>query len=118
MQRLMSTSCYFPQGTTTTSLLAQGIRGIYRGFSYVTRSYLLNSPFVEPAGIDQLLDNLLLERHPYTVAQANDGSGSFEVDKAYIKIATLKNAALLASGSTERLPGCLAHLPRTSTCGI
>jgi hypothetical protein len=25
---------------------------------------LLNSPFVEPAGIDQLLDDLLLERHP------------------------------------------------------
>ncbi len=29
---------------------------------------LLNSPFVEPAGIDLLLDNLLLERHPYTVS--------------------------------------------------
>ena len=35
---------------------------------------LLNSPFVEPAGIDLLLDDLLLERHPYTVAKANDNS--------------------------------------------
>ncbi len=33
---------------------------------------LLNSPFVEPAGNDRLLDDLLLERHPYTVAKAND----------------------------------------------
>ncbi len=56
---------------------------------------LLNSPFVEPAGIDQLLDDLLLERHPYTVLQANDGNGSYEADKAYVKLATLKNAALL-----------------------
>ncbi len=45
---------------------------------------LLDSPFVEPAGIDQLLDDLLLERHPYTVAQANDGSGSYESDKAQL----------------------------------
>jgi hypothetical protein len=57
---------------------------------------LLNSSSVEQAGIDKLLDDLLLERHPYTVSQANDGSGSYEADKAYIKLATLKNVALLA----------------------
>ena len=51
---------------------------------------------MEPAGIDQLLDDLLLERHPYTVAQANDGSGSYESDKAHVKISTLKASALLA----------------------
>ncbi len=52
---------------------------------------LLDSPFVELAGIDQLLNDLLLERHPYTVAQANDGSGSYESDKAHVKIATIKS---------------------------
>jgi hypothetical protein len=64
---------------------------------------LLNSPFQEAAGIDQLLDDLLLERHPYTVSQANDGSGSYEADKAYIKLATLKNAALLALRSVYQV---------------
>ncbi len=57
---------------------------------------LLNSPFVKPVGIDRLLDDLLLERHPYTVAKANDNSESYEADKAYSKIETLKAAALLA----------------------
>jgi hypothetical protein len=31
----------------------------------------------------------------YTVSQANDDSGSYEADKAYVKIATLKEAAAL-----------------------
>ena len=48
---------------------------------------------MEPAGIDRLLDDLLLERHPYTVAKANDNSGSYEADKAYSKIETLKAAS-------------------------
>ena len=32
---------------------------------------LLDSPFEEPPGKDQLLDDLLLRKHSYTVSQAN-----------------------------------------------
>ena len=71
---------------------------------------LLNSPFVEPAGIDQLLDDLLLERHPYTVSQANDNSGSYEADKAYVKIATLKAAALLALRNVYQVASHTLHV--------
>jgi hypothetical protein len=71
---------------------------------------LLNSPFVEPAGIDQLLDDLLLERHPYTVSQANDNSGSYEADKAYVKIATLKAAALLALRNVYQVASHTFHV--------
>ncbi len=41
---------------------------------------LLDSPFEEPPGKDQLLDDLLLKRHPYTVSQANSSSGDYEAD--------------------------------------
>jgi hypothetical protein len=71
---------------------------------------LLNSPFVEPAGIDQLLDDLLLERHPYTVSQANDNSRSYEADKAYVKIATLKAAALLALRNVYQVASHTFHV--------
>ncbi len=71
---------------------------------------LLNSPFVEPAGIDQLLDDLLLERHPYTVSQANDNSGSHEAHKAYVKIATLKAAALLALRNVYQVASHTFHV--------
>ena len=71
---------------------------------------LLNSPFVEPAGIDQLLDNLLLERHPYIVSQANDNSGSYESDKAYVKISTLKAAALLALRNVYQVASHTFHV--------
>ena len=50
---------------------------------------LLDSLFEEP------LNDLLLERHPYTVSQANSSSGDYEV-ASHIKLATLKSAALLA----------------------
>ena len=71
---------------------------------------LLDSPFVEPAGIDQLLDDLLLERHPYTVAQANDGSGSYESDKAHVKIAALRAAALLALRNVYQVASHTFHV--------
>ena len=79
---------------------------------------LLNSPFVEPAGIDKLLDDLLLERHPYTVLQANDGSGSYEADKAYIKLATLKNAALLALRNVYQVASHTFHVYLWDLTGI
>jgi hypothetical protein len=71
---------------------------------------LHNSPFVEPAGIDRLLDDLLLERHPYTVAKANDNSGSYEADKAYSKLETLKAAALLALRSIYHVASHTFHV--------
>ena len=71
---------------------------------------LLDSPFVEPAGIDQLLDDLLLERHPHTVAQANDGSGSYESDKAHVKMATLKASALLALRNVYQVASHTFHV--------
>jgi hypothetical protein len=71
---------------------------------------LLDSPFVEAAGLDQLLDDLLLKRHPYTVAQANDGSGSYEADKAYVKMAALKNVALLALRNVYQVASHTFHV--------
>ncbi len=41
---------------------------------------LLDSSFEEPPGKDQLLDDLLLKRHPYTVSPANSSSGDYEAD--------------------------------------
>ncbi len=65
---------------------------------------------MEPAGIDQLLDDLLLERYPYTVSKANDNSGSYESDKAYNKIATLKAAALLALQNVYQVASHTFHV--------
>ncbi len=52
---------------------------------------LLASPYEEPANLDAMLDELLLERHPHVVAQSRGDYGEYEVDKAYIKLTTLKN---------------------------
>ena len=57
-----------------------------------------------------MLDNLLLERHPYTVAQANDNSGSYEADKAYVKIASLKAAAILALRNVYQVASHTFHV--------
>ncbi len=65
---------------------------------------------MEPAGLDQLLDALLLERHPYTVAQANDDSGSYEADKAFVKIATLKAVATLALRNVYQVASHTLHV--------
>ncbi len=45
---------------------------------------LLNSPFEEPPRMDDLLEDLLAERHPYTVSQLLGNYGEYEADKAYI----------------------------------
>ncbi len=46
--------------------------------------------------MDDLLDDLLTERHPHTVSQSNGNYGKYEADKAYIKLSTLKKAAILS----------------------
>jgi len=61
-----------------------------------------------------VLDDLLLERHPYTVSQANSSSGDHEADKTYVKLATLKSVALLALRNVYRWP----RTRFTFTCGI
>ncbi len=38
---------------------------------------LLNSPFEEPPQMDDLLDDLLTERHPHTVSQLNGNYGEY-----------------------------------------
>ena len=38
---------------------------------FIWHPILLDSPFEEPPGKDQLLDDLLLRKHSYTVSQAN-----------------------------------------------
>jgi hypothetical protein len=43
-----------------------------------------------------MLDELLLERHPHVVAQSRGDYGEYEVDKTYIKLTTLKKAAIIA----------------------
>jgi hypothetical protein len=47
--------------------------------------------------MDQLLDDLLTDRHPYTVSQSNTDYEEYEVDKAYIKLTTLKKAAIISN---------------------
>jgi hypothetical protein len=74
---------------------------------------LLNSPFEELPQMDDLLDDLLTERHPYTVSQSDGNYGEYEADKAYIRLSTLKKAAILIL-SVEHLQGCLSHLSRVS----
>ena len=54
---------------------------------------LLNSPFEEPPKMDDLLDDLLTERHPHTVSQSNGNYGEYEADKAYIKLSTLEKGS-------------------------
>ncbi len=56
----------------------------------------LASPYEEPANLDAMLDELLLERHPYVVAQSRGEYGEYEADKAYVKLTTLKKAAVIA----------------------
>ena len=51
-----------------------------------------------------------MERHPYIVSQANDNSGSYESDKAYVKIATLKAAALLALRNVYQVASHTFHV--------
>jgi hypothetical protein len=37
---------------------------------------------MEPVNLDDMLDELLTERHPYVVAQSNGDYGEYEADKA------------------------------------
>jgi hypothetical protein len=60
--------------------------------------------------MDQLLDALPLERHPYTVSQANGSSRDYEVDKAYVKLATLKSAALLSLRNVYKVASHTFHV--------
>jgi hypothetical protein len=70
---------------------------------------LLDSLFEEPPGKNQLLNDLLLERHPYTVSQANSSSGDYEV-ASHIKLATLKSAALLALRNIYKVASHTFHV--------
>jgi phenylalanyl-tRNA synthetase alpha subunit len=55
-------------------------------------------------------DDLLLERHPYTVSQANSSSGDHEADKTYVKLATLKSVALLALRNVYKVASHTFHV--------
>ena len=68
---LMSTSSCPPRGgehnnVTVSSGDKRNIAGLF-----IWHPILLDSPFEEPPGKDQLLDDLLLRKHSYTVSQAN-----------------------------------------------
>ncbi len=71
---------------------------------------LLSSPFEEPADLDTLLDDLLTERHPYVVAQSNGDYGEYEADKAYIKLTTLKKAAVIALRAIYKVASHTFHV--------
>jgi hypothetical protein len=62
--------------------------------------------------MDDLLDDLLTERHSHTVSQSNGNYGEYEADKAYIKLSTLKKAAILSL--RKNLQGCFTHIPCVS----
>jgi hypothetical protein len=57
---------------------------------------LLNSPFEKPPHIDDLLDDLLTDKRPHTVSQFNGNYGEYEGVIAYIRLSTLKKAAILS----------------------
>ena len=71
---------------------------------------LLNSPFEEPPQMDDLLDDLLTERHPHTVSQSNGNYGEYEADKAYIKLSTLKKAAILSLRNIYKVASHTFHV--------
>ena len=71
---------------------------------------LLGSPFEEPTNLDAMMDNLLLERHPYVVAQSRGDYGEYEADKAYIKLTTLKKAAVLSLRNIYKVASHTFHV--------
>jgi hypothetical protein len=60
--------------------------------------------------MDDLLDDLLTERHPYTISQSLGNYGEYEVDKAYIKLTTLKKAAILALRNIYKVASHTFHV--------
>jgi hypothetical protein len=61
--------------------------------------------------MDELLDDLLAERHHlYTVSQSMGNYGEYEADKAYIKLTTLKKAALLALRNIYKVASHTFHV--------
>jgi hypothetical protein len=71
---------------------------------------LLNSPFEEPPQMDDLLDDLLTERNPHTVSRSNGNYGEYEADKAYIKLSTLKKAAVLSLRNIYKVASHTFHV--------
>jgi hypothetical protein len=67
----------------------------------------LSSPFEEPENLDAMLDELLTERHPHIVAQSR---GEYEADKAYIKLTTLKKAAVIALRAIYKVASHTLHV--------
>jgi hypothetical protein len=53
---------------------------------------------------------LLAERHPYTVSQSLENYGEYEADKAYIKLNTLKKAAVLALRNIYKVASHTFHV--------
>ena len=64
-----------PSNVTVSSGDKRNIAGLL-----IWHPILLDSLFEEPPGKNQLLNDLLLERHPYTVSQANSSNGDYEAD--------------------------------------
>jgi hypothetical protein len=61
--------------------------------------------------MDDLLDDLLTERHPYTVSLSLGNYGVYEADKAYyIKLTTLKKAAILALRNIYKVASHTFHV--------
>jgi hypothetical protein len=76
----------------------------------ICQPLLLNSPFEEPPQMDDLLDDFLTERHPHTVFQSNGNYGEYEADKAYIKLSTLKKAAILSLRNIYKVASHTFHV--------
>jgi hypothetical protein len=60
--------------------------------------------------MDDLLDDLLTERHPHTISQSNGNYGEYEADKAYIKLSTLKKAAVLSLRNIYKVASHTFHV--------
>ena len=71
---------------------------------------LLTSPYEEPANLDAMLDELLLERYPYVVAQSRGEYGEYVADKAYIKLTTLKKAAVIVLRAIYKVSSHTFHV--------
>jgi hypothetical protein len=71
---------------------------------------LLNSPFEESPQMDDLLDDLLTERHPHTVSQSHGNYGEYEADKADIKLSTLKKAGILSLRNIYKVASHTLHV--------
>jgi hypothetical protein len=74
----------FSTGDHNNVTVTYGDKRNLSGLLDFCHSLLLNFPFEQPPQMDDLLEDLLTERHSHTVSQSHGNYGEYEADKVYI----------------------------------